>query len=333
MTSKTVSVIVPVHNSEATIRECLQALRQQTSPPLEVVVVDDGSTDRTAEVSEDLALVIPNARGKGAGGARNTGAFASQGEIIAFIDSDCVPPTDWVENIVSAFSDETVGAVGGGYKAGADDSFWQTFCCEELIFRRRNRRESVETLVSNNLACRRSAFQEAGGFPEKYPVCEDMMLAYRISGRWKVRWLNDNGVQHHFKDSLRTFLRHQYFFGAESTRFFLENRKLLTADTHQGKTLYFSVGLACLSISSALISLICVFLRNHLFAQMLLGVALMSILLHFLLYAGLVAHLVTSACPNVIKAYGVSLLRDMACGISIGDGIMRYMTGKGGAGK
>jgi len=117
-----------------------------------VIVVDDGSTDRTVEIAKEWAIVIPNTRKEGAGGARNTGANAAKGEIIAFTDSDCAPSKNWLENITAVFCDETIGAVGGGYSCGVGDDFWQKFCCEELAFRRRNRDREIETLVSNNFA-------------------------------------------------------------------------------------------------------------------------------------------------------------------------------------
>lgn len=318
-----ISVVIPAYNSEATISNCLKAVKQQSLLPLEVIVVDDGSKDRTAELAKEWAIVIPNTRQKGAGGARNTGAYVAKGDIIAFTDSDCVPPKDWLRNIASVFTDATVGAVGGGYSSGTNKSFWQTFCCEELRFRRKNRKGEAKTIVSNNFACRKSFFLEEQGFPEQYPVCEDMLLSYKISQRNKIIWLDDNGVQHYFKDSLKGYLKHQYFFGAESTRFFLLNPKLMIISNHQGKTLHFAIMLAGFFTLSALLTVVSMLLGNFELGRMFLMVFVLLLLIHFLLYLRFIYYLAKIKFPSIAKAYGISLLRDLVCSISIFGGIYR----------
>ncbi len=323
MINNSITVVIPAHNSEKTISKCLRAIKRQSFPPMEVIVVDDRSTDKTVEIAQELAVVIPNTHRKGAGGARNTGGYVARGNIIAFTDSDCIPPKDWLKNIASVFSDAEVGAVGGGYSSGIDESFWQRFCHEELKFRRRRRDGQAESLVSNNLACRKSIFLEEQGFPEQYPVCEDMLFSHRISEKSKVIWLNNNGVQHHFVDSLKAFLGHQYFFGAESTRFFLQNPKTLTADNHQGKTLHVVIILALLSALTLLLAGGSLLSGKFELGGIFLLILLLLISTHFLLYLRFIRHLAEIKLPNIPKAYGVSLLRDLFCGISIFDGIYR----------
>lgn len=314
--NRRISVIIPAYNAEKTIARCLGALKKQLLLPLEIIVVDDGSIDRTVELAKEKAVVIPNIRKKGAGGARNTGAFAAKGDIVAFTDSDCVPGEDWLKNIASVFCDIDVCAVGGGYSSGVNDSFWQRFCYEELFFRRRNIDGQVKTLVSNNFACRRSAFLEEGGFPEEYPVCEDMLLSYKLSKRGKVIWLNKNGVQHHFKNSLIPYLKHQYSFGAESTRFFLQNLGLLFVDNHQGKILHIAIIMAFFCALSGLLALLGMgFLFIVLFILMLST--------HFLLYLRFIGYLKKVKFPNISKGYAVSFVRDLVCSLSIFDGLVR----------
>lgn len=86
----TVSVVIPAYNAEATLRDALDSVLDQTRPPDEVIVVDDGSTDRTPQVAESYGnrvrlLRQPN---RGEAGARNTGVLAARGELIAFLDAD-----------------------------------------------------------------------------------------------------------------------------------------------------------------------------------------------------------------------------------------------------
>lgn len=321
--NKDISVIVPAYNSETTILNCLKALEAQTFPPIEIIVVDDGSTDSTADLSKKWARVISNTSKKGAAGARNSGASMAKAGMLAFIDSDCVPQKDWLKNIADAFSDPAVVAVGGGYCCGSDNSFWQVFCFEELYFRRQNRGPKVKTLVSNNFACRKSIFKKEKGFPEHYPVCEDMLLSYKMSKQGKVLWLRENGVQHHFANSLKAYLKHQYFFGGESIRFFIQNPKLLTIPTHQGKKLYFTMILALLFAMCLLSLIISTLSGNFFLSRLFLRLSILLLLGHFLFYISFMYHLIKKKFHSVIKAYAVSLLRDLVSSLSLFEGVLR----------
>ncbi len=90
MSAPLVSVIVPVHNGERFLAEALDSILAQEYEPLEVIVVDDGSTDRSAAIAQarDVRYYVQPNRGPGA--ARNTGVAAAQGELLAFLDQDDV---------------------------------------------------------------------------------------------------------------------------------------------------------------------------------------------------------------------------------------------------
>jgi len=86
-----VSVVICAYNAERTMRPCLESLKRLDYPNFEVVIVDDGSRDRTAEISMELSRVPPHSPGQqGLSFARNVGMHAARGEIIAYTDSDCV---------------------------------------------------------------------------------------------------------------------------------------------------------------------------------------------------------------------------------------------------
>ena len=95
--SPTISIIIPVYNGERYIRDCLQSLVNQTCPPHEILVVDDGSTDLTAERILPPARRISTTGRTGAGAARNLGAHHATGDLLLFTDVDVVAPPDWVE--------------------------------------------------------------------------------------------------------------------------------------------------------------------------------------------------------------------------------------------
>jgi glycosyltransferase involved in cell wall biosynthesis len=114
------SVIIPCRNGERLIGDCVRSALAQTEPPLEVLVVDDASTDRTgAEAERAGARVLKNARPRAAGGARNAGMEAARGEVFAFLDADVVAPSDWLARVRADFErfPEAV-AVGGRVENG-----------------------------------------------------------------------------------------------------------------------------------------------------------------------------------------------------------------------
>jgi len=254
MKTKTISVIIPAYNSEKTILKCLEALHKQTLPPLEIIVVNDSSTDRTVELSKNLAIVVCNKFGKGAGGARNTGASIASGSILAFTDSDCIPPPDWLEKISNAFKEEGIEAVAGGYSGHEGKNFISNFAFLELVHRRRNFPDYVKTAVSNNLAISRELFDKVGGFPEFFSgaTAEDLIISFHISRFTKIRWLKNNGIRHHFPNTICAYLNQQYRFGRDAVVAYKKFPELATIKTHHGYLLYIESLIACLTLCATI---------------------------------------------------------------------------------
>ena len=102
------SVVIPAYNAERTIVTCIQALQNQTVPAdqVEIIVVDDGSTDNTVACAKATGVKVLTPGKAGKSGVRNAGAFAAQGEIVLFTDSDCEPRPDWIEQMVQPFCDD-----------------------------------------------------------------------------------------------------------------------------------------------------------------------------------------------------------------------------------
>lgn len=105
-----ISVVVPTYNEEQNIERCLRSLADQTVPreTYEIIVVDGNSKDRTRELAKPLADKVFIQTSKRVGGARNDGAMAAKGDIIATTDADCILPRDWIERIERNFAERQI---------------------------------------------------------------------------------------------------------------------------------------------------------------------------------------------------------------------------------
>jgi glycosyltransferase involved in cell wall biosynthesis len=96
-----VSVVIAAYNEERYIAECLRSLRRQTYSPIEIIVVDDGSTDKTAMVAPEEGATLVRQAHVGAGAARNRGASAARGAILVFLDADMVMAPSFVGRLIA----------------------------------------------------------------------------------------------------------------------------------------------------------------------------------------------------------------------------------------
>ena len=182
-----VSVIIPTYNRAALLLEAIESLRQQTWRALEIVVVDDGSTDDTQCVLETLAewgdgrtflkLRQPN---QGSAAARNCGTCASTGEFIVYLDSDDILVADAIEHYVEAIRDS-----GSDYCHGSIDSMDGTGNTQPDNGIWHSRPQTPGDLLINmwlvHAACyRRSLLQQVGPWNEAMDRAEDYEFLLRI---------------------------------------------------------------------------------------------------------------------------------------------------------
>jgi glycosyltransferase involved in cell wall biosynthesis len=176
-----VSVVIPVYNAAAHLEACLTHLAQWPAGPLELIVVDDGSTDGSAEVAQRFGAKVLSTGGRaGPAKARNIGARAARGEILFFLDSDVCVHADTLERVRRDFQeDASLDALIGSYDSSpASPDFLSQYKNLMHSYVHQHGRQEACTFWSGCGAIRRNVFLEHAGFDESYsrPAIEDIEL-------------------------------------------------------------------------------------------------------------------------------------------------------------
>ena len=225
-----ISVIIPVHNGGSTIGTCLQSLFSSPHGPLEVIVVDDFSTDNTADIVRQFPCrFVRLERHSGAAGARNAGARESRGEILFFIDADCVVQETTLGRVAEVYRKNPDCVIGGSYAPVAhDDSFYSTFQSVFINYSEL-KTQAPDYIASHAMVIGREVFRKSGGFAEDFmPILEDVEFSHRLK-RAGVSLVMDGGilVRHIFNYDLKRSFRNALKKSRYWTTYSLENRDLM----------------------------------------------------------------------------------------------------------
>ncbi len=219
-----VSIIIPSYNRANQLERCITSLLglDYTAQCLELIVVDDASTDETATMLQNLAQqaaaqglaiqVIHHTSQQGVAKSRNTGAEAAHHELLAYIDSDCVASPSWLTELVPALQDTRLGAVGGMIRAYERHSMLGRYEDERSSLFMGTRPQQVRLegphtyLPTANLLVRRALLHELGGFaPLKFG--EDVDFCHRLLATGsQIVYLPQGIVYHDYRTTLRAFL-------------------------------------------------------------------------------------------------------------------------------
>jgi glycosyltransferase involved in cell wall biosynthesis len=229
MSALSVSVVIPAWNEESCIDRCLASVLSQDFPrdQMEVVVVDNGSTDATVSIARQFPVRIVDEARLGAARARNTGIRAARGEIVAFLDADCVANPDWLRELLSGSDDEKIGCFLGDILPMPGGGLISDFVHDRRLISQKVLTSSPPPIAAGaNIAYRKSVFEEIGYFDETFMEGEDGDLFWRLvkSGRFNFRFQRQAAVFHPHPSSLPVLLRRTRLEGRGVARFRLKHR-------------------------------------------------------------------------------------------------------------
>ena len=218
-----VSVVICAYNAERTMRPCLESLRKLDYPQYEVIIVDDGSRDRTADISMDFAefrlIRQPN---KGLSVARNVGLHAARGDIVAYTDSDCVVDPHWLTLMVRTLTEKNFDGCGGPNYAPHEDGWIEACCaaspgapCHVLTAD-----DVAEHLAGCNMVFTKSALLKVGGFdPQFTSAGDDVDVCWRIlDSGMRLGYCPAAFVWHFRRNTIKAYYGQQRGYGrAEAT--------------------------------------------------------------------------------------------------------------------
>jgi mycofactocin glycosyltransferase len=220
-----VSIVIPGHNRAKELERCLRSLFALDYPGgcLEIVVVDDASTDETGNTLQLLAQeaaahdlemrMIRHEKRQGVGISRNTGTEAARYDLIAYIDSDCVASPGWLKELVPAFQDTRIAAVGGMIRAYDGNTLLGRYedMRSSLYMGTRSQQVSLKGplryLPTANMVVRRTAWQQLAGFApltqgEDVDFCRRLLMAGA-----GMNYVPQGVVYHDYRTTLGGFLR------------------------------------------------------------------------------------------------------------------------------
>lgn len=185
---KFISVVIPNRNGESTLAESIEAALSSEYGNFEVIVVDDGSTDSSLQIAKSYPVKLVELGGhRGVSEARNTGAKESEGEIVLFIDGDCLLRKEVLERVNTSFDGWGKKVVGGTYTPlPPDEGFFSIF--QSLYVNYAETEKATDYIATHAMAIRREDFLASGGFLKDSAMghttsIEDVEFSHRLRKR------------------------------------------------------------------------------------------------------------------------------------------------------
>jgi cellulose synthase/poly-beta-1,6-N-acetylglucosamine synthase-like glycosyltransferase len=209
-----VSVIVPVRDGESTIAACLDSILATDYPPerREILAIDNGSSDGTASLIRSRPVRYIREQKRGVSNARNRGIAESSGEILAFVDADCLVEPQWLTELVRPFEDPEVGSVAGDLQHAPPTTAAERQAARMLgNWQRFAFTSNPAYPITANAAYRRDVLDRIGGFDPHMTRAQDVELGLRFQERSGLRlaYAERATARHRHRSTQRGFFRQQ----------------------------------------------------------------------------------------------------------------------------
>jgi lipopolysaccharide/colanic/teichoic acid biosynthesis glycosyltransferase/glycosyltransferase involved in cell wall biosynthesis len=303
------SVVVPVFNGARSITLCLDALAQQTvdCAHYEVIVVDDGSTDGTAQIVQrwvaqhpTMPLQLLQQPNGGAAAARNTGAHAACAEIILFTDADCAPLPHWMETLLEAFADPATAGAKGTYLTN-QSSLVARFVQSEYEDRYdlMAQHAQIDFIDTYSAAYRRAIFWENQGFDPLFRICEDQEFSFRLSQKgYRMVFVPRAQVRHLHDENVVEYFQRKYSIGFWKSLLTRLHPERMVHDTHTPQALKVQIVLCALLLGLSILGVAAFWLPLLRWAWLLFGLAVAAFLITMLPFWSKLAR----------RSYGLALI-------------------------
>ena len=248
-----VTLVIPGRNCSTTIGPCLDAVtpllnREELD---EIIFVDDGSTDGTAEIVAQYPVRCVPGPCRGPGGARNVGWRLAETPLVWVIDSDCVAADDALARLLPYLENTEVVGVGGSYGNMCPDSLIACLIHEEIRVRHHWMPSDVNFLATFNVVYRRGALEAIDGFAEEYIAAQDAELAFRLhEAGGRLCFDAESIVSHFHETTLRDYMRRQYRKAYYRVPLYLSHARFARGDSYSGPMDHLQPPLAMLSLAS-----------------------------------------------------------------------------------
>ena len=217
-----VSIIIPTYNEEKDIEECIRTLLKQNYKDKEIIVVDDGSSDRTVEIVKKFKKVkLIKGEHKGTGFSRNLGARKAKGKILVFVDADMAFPKNYLQLLVKPIinDEKVIGTAEETQIVTNYDNIWSR-CLGRYI----SHPGLKERIIFR--AIRKNRFMEMGGFDPKYGYADDKTFWFKYKVKSVIA--KNSKCYHKNPETLKELYNQSRWVGSSTDNKFL--RASLTKD-------------------------------------------------------------------------------------------------------
>jgi glycosyltransferase involved in cell wall biosynthesis len=260
-----VTLVIPGRNAARTLAGAIDSARALPAGSLrQILFVDDGSSDGSAELARRHGAVVMPAEGRGPGAARNVGWRRAETEWVWFIDADCSVEAETLARLRATAGNgaRPVSGVGGSYSNAVPGSLLARLIHAEIRERHLGMVGETDYLGSFNVLYRRAALVEAGGFDEGWvngpgaPGAEDADLSYRLAAAGhRLLFCPAAVVAHHHPDSLWRYLRAQRLHGFWGVRLYRRHPGRGRANAYSGPLDHLQPVLALLWVGAVPVAL------------------------------------------------------------------------------